>query len=75
MHLRIVNGVVPEYLGTARKNYDAEYAAEFERNGRAGYDRMARIALKPHWTRYHDFGAGRMAQFLTDLTDLAERSS
>ncbi|POX55795.1 pyridoxamine 5-phosphate oxidase [Streptomyces sp. Ru71] len=66
-HLTIVDGVVPEYLAAARKNYDAEYAAEFERNCRAMYDQMARIAVKPQWARFYDFGAGRMPQFLAEL--------
>ncbi|MFC1404971.1 MULTISPECIES: pyridoxamine 5'-phosphate oxidase family protein [Streptacidiphilus] len=67
VHLTIVDGVVPEYLAAARKNFDAEYAAEFERNCRAMYDRMARIAVEPQWARFYDFGAGRMPQFLADL--------
>lgn len=72
VHLTIVDGVVPEYLAAARKNFDAQYAAEFERNCRAMYDQMARIALEPQWARYYDFGAGRMPQFLAEL---AEKSS
>lgn len=65
--LTIVDGVVPEYLAAARKNYDAEFAAEFERNCRAMYDQMARIAVEPQWARYYDFGAGRMPRFLAEL--------
>jgi hypothetical protein len=72
VHLTIVDGVVPEYLAAARKNFDAEYAAEFERNCRAMYDRMARIAVEPRWARFYDFGAGRMPRFLAEL---AEKSS
>ncbi|WP_432196189.1 pyridoxamine 5'-phosphate oxidase family protein [Streptomyces sp. bgisy027] len=75
VHLTIVDGVVPEYLAAARKNFDAEYAAEFERNCRAMYDRMARIALEPQWARFYDFGAGRMPQFLAELAELAEKMS
>ena len=67
VHLTIVDGVVPEYLEAARKNFDPEYAAEFERNCRAMYDRMARIALEPQWARFYDFGAGRVPQFLAEL--------
>ncbi|MBC2867021.1 pyridoxamine 5'-phosphate oxidase family protein [Streptomyces mexicanus] len=66
-HLTIVDGVVPEYLAAARKNFDAEYAAEFERNCRALYDQMARIAVEPQWARYYDFGAGRIPRFLAEL--------
>ncbi|UGQ11456.1 pyridoxamine 5'-phosphate oxidase family protein [Yinghuangia sp. ASG 101] len=67
--LTIVDGVVPEYLAAARKNFDPEYAAEFERNCRALYDRTARIAVRPQWARYYDFGAGRVPQFLADLAE------
>ncbi|MFJ2008208.1 pyridoxamine 5'-phosphate oxidase family protein [Streptomyces chartreusis] len=72
VHLTIVDGVVPEYLAATRKNFDAEYAAEFERNCRAMYDQMARIALEPQWARFYDFGAGRMPEFLAEL---AKKSS
>ncbi|MEU6308155.1 pyridoxamine 5'-phosphate oxidase family protein [Streptomyces chartreusis] len=72
VHLTIVDGVVPEYLAAARKNFDAGYAAEFERNCRAMYDQMARIALEPRWARFYDFGAGRMPEFLAEL---AKKSS
>ncbi len=71
VHLTVVDGVVPEYLAAARKNFDAEYAAEFERNCRALYDRMARIAVEPRWARYYDFGAGRVPQFRADLAGKA----
>ncbi len=72
VHLTIVDGVVPEYLAAARKNFDAEYAAEFERNCRAMYDQMARIAAEPQWARFYDFGVGRVPQFLAEL---AKKSS
>jgi Pyridoxamine 5'-phosphate oxidase len=67
VQLTIIDGVVPEYLAAARKNFDAESAAEFERNCRAMYDQMARIALEPQWARFYDFGTGRMPQFLAEL--------
>ena len=69
--IRIVDGVVEEYLAAARKSMDAEAAAQFEQNCRQMYDRMARIAITPRWVRYYDFGAGRMPKFLQEL---AERS-
>ncbi|MEV5910409.1 pyridoxamine 5'-phosphate oxidase family protein [Streptomyces chartreusis] len=72
VHLTIVDGVVPEYLAAARKNFDAEYAAEFDRNCRAMYEQMARIALEPQWARFYDFGAGRVPGFLAEL---AKKSS
>ncbi|MFC7331111.1 hypothetical protein ACFQRF_25565, partial [Marinactinospora rubrisoli] len=68
-HLTIVDGVVPEYLAAARKNFDAAYAAKFERNCRALYDRMARIAVEPRWARFYDFGAGRVPRFLAELAE------
>jgi hypothetical protein len=67
VHLTMVDGVVPEYLAAARKNFDPEFAVEFERSCRAMYDRMARIALELQWARYYDFGIGRMPQFLAEL--------
>lgn len=70
--VRIVDGVVPEYLAAARRTMDADEAAEFEQNVRRMYAQMARIALTPTWVRFYDFGAGRMPHFLQDL---AEQSS
>jgi nitroimidazol reductase NimA-like FMN-containing flavoprotein (pyridoxamine 5'-phosphate oxidase superfamily) len=69
--IRIVDGVVEEYLAAARKSMGAEAAAQFEQNCREMYDRMARIAITPRWARYYDFGAGRVPKFLREL---AERS-
>jgi hypothetical protein len=67
--ITIVDGVVEEYLAAARKSMGAEAAAEFERNCRQLYDRMARIAITPTWVRFYDFGAGRMPRFLTELAE------
>jgi nitroimidazol reductase NimA-like FMN-containing flavoprotein (pyridoxamine 5'-phosphate oxidase superfamily) len=67
--VRIVDGVTEEYLASARKTMDAEAAAQFEQNCRELYDQMARIAITPHWARYHDFGAGRLPRFLQDLVE------
>jgi nitroimidazol reductase NimA-like FMN-containing flavoprotein (pyridoxamine 5'-phosphate oxidase superfamily) len=72
--IRIVNGVVEEYLAAARKSMDAEAAAQFEQNCREMYDRMARIAITPRWVRYYDFGAGRMPKFLQELAERSRRS-
>jgi hypothetical protein len=47
----------------------AEAAAEFERNCRALYDRMARIAIAPSWVHFYDFGAGRLPKFLKELAE------
>lgn len=68
----IVDGVVEEYLLAARKSMGTDGAAEFEENVRAMYPQMARIALRPTWARYWDFGAGRMPAFLKELADRAK---
>jgi nitroimidazol reductase NimA-like FMN-containing flavoprotein (pyridoxamine 5'-phosphate oxidase superfamily) len=67
--VEIVDGVVEEYLAAARRTMDAEAAAEFEQQVRGFYDQMARIAIRPHWVRYYDFGAGRMPRFLQELAE------
>lgn len=69
--IRIVDGVVEEYLAAAYKNLELEAAAQFEKGVRQMYDRMARIALRPQWARHYDFGVGRMPKFMQEL---AERS-
>lgn len=63
----IVDGVVPEYLVAARRTMDADGAAEFEKNVRRMYKQMARMAIKPSWVRFYDFGVGRMPHFLREL--------
>jgi hypothetical protein len=70
-NVEIVGGVVPEYLAMARTSMDPDAAAEFERNVRGFYDRMARIAITPTWARFYDFGTGRVPRYLQEL---AERS-
>ncbi|AEA28146.1 pyridoxamine 5'-phosphate oxidase-related FMN-binding protein [Pseudonocardia dioxanivorans CB1190] len=69
--VRIVDGLVPEYVAAARKSMGAEAADEFERNCRRMYERMARIAIVPAWARFHDFGAGRLPGFLQELAEKA----
>ena len=70
--VEIVDGVVPEYLAAARKTMQPEAAAEFEQNVRAMYVRMARIAIRPTWVRFWDFGAGRMPRFLQELAEQSQ---
>ncbi|HEX7094271.1 MAG TPA: pyridoxamine 5'-phosphate oxidase family protein [Acidimicrobiales bacterium] len=67
--VEIVDGIVPEFLAAARKSMSAEAAAEFEKNCRAVYDQMARIAIAPQWARFYDFGAGRLPSFLKALVE------
>ncbi|BDZ43164.1 hypothetical protein GCM10025865_24630 [Paraoerskovia sediminicola] len=67
--IRVVDGLVDEYVAAARKSMDPEAAEQFVESCRAMYDQMARIAVTPRWARYYDFGAGRMPKFLQDLAE------
>jgi hypothetical protein len=67
--ITIVEGVVEEYVFAARKSMGEEAAAEFEKNCRQMYDRMARIAITPTWARFYDFNVGRMPRFLKELAE------
>jgi hypothetical protein len=67
--IRIVDGVTEEYLAASRKSMEPEAAAQFEKSVRDLYPQMARIAVKPSWARFYDFGTGRLPQFLKDLVD------
>lgn len=69
--VRIVDGVVEEYLAASRRSMDPDAAGQFEENVRQMYDRMARIAVRPRWVRYYDFGAGRFPKFLQELAERA----
>ena len=69
--IRIVDGVVEEYLAAARKSMEPEAFEQFAASCRKMYDRMARIAITPTWVRYYDYGTGRVPKFLQEL---AERS-
>jgi nitroimidazol reductase NimA-like FMN-containing flavoprotein (pyridoxamine 5'-phosphate oxidase superfamily) len=65
--VEIVDGVAEEYLEASRKAMSGDHLAQFERQVRSLYDRMARISVEPVWARYFDFGAGRMPAFLAKL--------
>jgi len=67
--ITILDGVVPEYLEAARKSMDADAAAQFERRVRDVYDQQARIAIRPTWVRFYDFGAGRLPRSLQDFIE------
>jgi len=69
----IVEGVPAEYLD-ANAIEDAR-RQEFEAQVRQTYERMARIAITPHWARFYDFGAGRLPRFLSTLVDEARARS
>ena len=43
--------------------------AEFERNVRAVYKQMVRIAIEPRWARFYDFDAGRLPTYLANLVN------
>jgi hypothetical protein len=65
--VRIVDGVVEEYLAAARRSMGSDAAVEFEHNVARTYEQMARIAITPTWVRFYDFGIGRMPRFLQEL--------
>jgi hypothetical protein len=66
--IEVLDGPVPEYLQAAAKSIEGEELAAFEAACRTTYDRMARISIVPDWARYFDFGAGRVPDFLRELT-------
>ena len=63
----IVDGIPPEYLAAAAKSMSAAELPPFEAQVRAMYKQMARIAVRPDWARFYDFGAGRLPAFLQQL--------
>ena len=67
--LETVDGVSEEYLASARNSMQGAQLAEFERNVRATYKQMVRIAIEPTWARFYDFGAGRLPTFLAALVN------
>jgi uncharacterized pyridoxamine 5'-phosphate oxidase family protein len=73
--VEIVDGVAAEYLAMASKGMSDELGeegmAEFERNVRKTFDRMARIRIEPRWAKAYDFGAGRVPAFLAELAKRA----
>jgi len=69
----IVEGVPAEYIEGSAKALDDPQRQEFEAQVRQTYERMARIAITPHWARFYDFGAGRLPTFLSKLVDAAQR--
>ena len=69
----IVGGVPAEYLDGSEKALDDAQRQAFEAQVRQTYERMARIAITPHWARFYDFGAGRLPPFLGTLVSEAGR--
>ncbi|MFN8205355.1 MAG: pyridoxamine 5'-phosphate oxidase family protein [Solirubrobacteraceae bacterium] len=65
----IVDGVPDEFVAASTKALAEDQVAEFERQVRLMYDRMARICIEPVWARFFDFGAGRLPSFLTKLAE------
>lgn len=70
----IVDGVPDEYFAASRK-VSGGHGAEWERQVRAMFDRMARAAIQPVWARFFDFGAGRMPSFWTKLPGGAQQAT
>ena len=71
--VEIVDGVPSEYIDGSRKGLTQEGVAEFERNVRGIYDQMARISITPRWSRFYDFGAGRLPNFMSRMAENATR--
>jgi nitroimidazol reductase NimA-like FMN-containing flavoprotein (pyridoxamine 5'-phosphate oxidase superfamily) len=67
--LETVDGVPDEYLAASTKSLSQSTRAAFEEAVRSTYKQMVRIAIEPNWARYFDFGAGRLPQFLLDLSE------
>ena len=66
--MQVVAGVPDEYLVATSKSMSPEQARQFEAQVRSVYAEMARISIEPAWARYYDFGAGRIPEFLRELT-------
>jgi nitroimidazol reductase NimA-like FMN-containing flavoprotein (pyridoxamine 5'-phosphate oxidase superfamily) len=62
-----VDGVADEYIEMSTNSMDAAEQAEFEREVRKVYEQMVRISIEPQWTRFFDYGAGRLPVFLKNL--------
>jgi nitroimidazol reductase NimA-like FMN-containing flavoprotein (pyridoxamine 5'-phosphate oxidase superfamily) len=59
-----VDGVPDEYIAAAGKSLTPSELEGFEQEVRSTYTQMTRIAIRPRWARYYDFGAGRLPQTL-----------
>jgi uncharacterized protein YndB with AHSA1/START domain len=70
--IEIVDGVPAEYLEAAAKTMPAEQHQQFADQVRSFYPQMARISIAPRWARYYDFGAGRVPEFLRQLSASAQ---
>jgi hypothetical protein len=71
--VEVVDGVPAEYIEGSAKVLDEAQRQAFEAQVRQVYERMARIAIRPRWARFYDFGAGRLPAFLTKLIAEARR--
>jgi hypothetical protein len=65
--IEVVDGIPDEYLAASAKSMSGEQLREFEQQVRSVYKQMARISITPNWSRFYDFGAGRVPRFLTEL--------
>lgn len=64
-----------EYLAATSKSMSREQAREFEAQVRSVYGQMARISIEPVWARYYDFAAGRIPEFLRQLTEESQEGN
>jgi hypothetical protein len=53
--VEIVEGIAPEYLEASKRYVPPEQWADFERQVRGLYPRMARIRIRPEWAKLIDF--------------------
>ncbi len=67
--METVNGVPDEYIAASTKSLEASKLKEFERHVRSVYKQMVRISIEPKWARFYDFGAGRVPEFLGNLSN------
>jgi len=67
--MEVVDGVPDEYLAASAKSPKSTAERDqWERHVRSVYRQMARISIEPRWARYYDFTAGRLPEFLLELT-------
>jgi hypothetical protein len=50
-----VDGIPDEFLRASKKSLPKAQWSSFEAQQRATYDRIARIAIEPHWAKLLDF--------------------
>lgn len=72
--LETVDGIPQEYLTSATKAMDGATLEQFEAAVRQMYSQMVRITIEPTWSRFFDYGGGRIPRFLAELAEKAMAS-